>query len=98
MRAPLDVVIADELKDFVLGINRHLVIKGAVAKVECKPRGDMVSMGNLDEVSAGERLAFRSLEHQVTVKCSLGSMDRYRISGKRLCGEKERHNEEQYTA
>jgi hypothetical protein len=52
--------------------------------MECKPRCDTVSMGNLDEVSAGERLAFRSLEHKEAVKRSLGSMDLYRIGGKGL--------------
>ncbi|MFL6305002.1 MAG: hypothetical protein ACJ72H_15835, partial [Candidatus Sulfotelmatobacter sp.] len=55
------------------------------------------SMGNLDEVSAGERLALRSLEHQKAVKGSLGPMDRYRISSKRHYGEKEAQDEEQST-
>jgi hypothetical protein len=59
--APLDGVITEELKDFVLGSDRHFVITEAVAKG--KPRCDTISMGNLDEVSACERLAFRSFAH-----------------------------------
>src|SRR5690242_3897720 len=89
-RAPLDVVIADEAKDLILRIDCLLVVNGAVTKLECKPRCDTASMSNLEEVSAGEHLALKSLEHQETVKGSLASTDLYLITGKRLYGEKER--------
>ena len=67
----LDVMVADELKDFALRKDCGLVIEGAVAKVKGEAGRDAISVGNLNKIADGEGTALQRLEYQEAMERSL---------------------------
>jgi hypothetical protein len=53
----LDVMVADELKDFTLRRDGGLVIEGTIAKVVGQAGRDPIPVGNLNKIAAGEGTA-----------------------------------------
>ena len=53
----LDVMVAYELKDFVLRKDCGFVVKGAIAEAKGKAGRDAIPVGNLNKITDGEGTA-----------------------------------------
>lgn len=91
----LDVMIADELKNFALRKDCGLVVKGTVAKVKGKAGCGAIPMKNLNKIANGEGIALRQLKYKEAMERSLGAANRNGISGHRLRSRKARCKDEQ---
>lgn len=93
----LDVMVADEAKDFALRKDRGLLIERAVAKVKGKARRDALAVGDLNKIADGEGAALRRLEHQEAMERALRIADGNGVGDNRF-GRQKGHRKEQEPA
>jgi hypothetical protein len=71
MTAFLNEVIADEPKEVPLRINGSFFFDRAVLKPEDQPRGDSLSIGDLNEITSSDRSTLKRVDRQKSMDCPL---------------------------
>jgi len=73
--AALDVVVADQLEGFALGVDGGLVVEGAIAEAVDEVGGDAVAVGDLGELAVAEDGAGLGADDEEAVDGALGVAD-----------------------